>query len=65
MCDLSSNANNTPKKLQGWNNRSGTDIGNTIEYDVKSYQVKTNLLQCTKVWLNGLDFNGSQKEMLV
>ena len=41
------------------------DIGNTIEYDVKSYQVKYTILKCTKVHIKGLKFNSSQKKMLV
>ena len=40
-------------------------IGNTIEYDVKSYQVKTTIVKCTNVRLKGLKFNRSQKETLV
>ena len=36
-------------------------MGNTIEYDVKSYQVKTTILKFTKVQLIGLKLNQSQK----
>ena len=42
MCNLSSDINNTSKKiLEGRKTRSEIDTGNTIEYDVKLYQVKT------------------------
>ena len=34
------------------NTREETDIGNTIEYDIKSCQVKINIDKCTKVRLN-------------
>ena len=37
------------KKRQGQNNWEDIDIGNTIEYDVKSYQVKTTIVKCTKL----------------
>ena len=40
-------------------------IGNTIEYDVESYQVKMTIVKCTKLQIKGLDFNCSQKEILV
>ena len=44
MCDLSTNVNNKPKEpLKVWNTQAEIYIGNTIEYDVKSYQVKKNL----------------------
>ena len=39
--------------------------GNTIEYEVKSYQVKTTIVKCTKVRIKGLKFNRSQIETLV
>ena len=38
MCDLSIDINN----IHGWKNRAEIDVGNSIEYDVKSYQVKKN-----------------------
>ena len=40
-------------------------MGNTIEYDVKSHQVKTALVNCTKVGIKGFKFDTSQKEVLV
>ena len=33
----SSEVNNTQKKLPGWKTREEIDVGNTIEYDAKSY----------------------------
>ena len=51
--------------LKVWNARAEIYIGNIIEYDVKLYQVKTNVVKFTKVWLKGLKFKRSQKEMLV
>ena len=38
---------------------------NIIEYDIKSYQVKTTIVQCTKLHIEVLECNLSQKEMLV
>ena len=46
-------------------NQSEIDIGNTIWYDVKSYQFKTTLVKYTRVRIKGLKFNSSQKDMLV
>ena len=40
-------------------------MGNIIEYDVKSYQVKTTIVKFTKLQQKGLKLNRSQKEMLV
>ena len=40
-------------------------MGNTIEYDVKSCQIKTDIVKFTKVCIKVLNFNRSQKEMLV
>ena len=58
--------NNTPKKiLQGWKTGAEIDIVNTIEYDVKSYQVKATIVKYIKVLLRGLKFNCSHKYMLV
>ena len=66
MCKLNSDVNNTPNKiLQGWKTLAEIDMGNTIEYDVKSYQVKTTVVKCTRVQLKGLKFNRLQKEVLV
>ena len=65
MYDLSSDVNNTPGKIPGWKPRAKIDVGNTIEYDMKSYQVKMAIVKCIKVWLKGLKLNGPQKYMLV
>ena len=51
--------------IQGWKTRAEIDIGNTIEYDVKSYQIKTTTVKCTKERQKVLNLNHSQKEMLV
>ena len=51
--------------LKLWKTQSKIDMGNTIEYDVKSYQVKTTIVKCTKVKPIGFKFNRSQKNMLV
>ena len=55
-CFLTSNWNNLHLKqvLQGWKTRAEIDIGNTIEYDVKSYQVKVIILNCAYVQLKVL-----------
>ena len=37
----------------------------TIEYDVKSYQVKTAIVKCTKIKLRVLKFKRSHKDMLL
>ena len=50
--------------LKVWNTRAEIGIGNTIEYGVKAYQVKTAILKCTKVRIKGFNFNSSQKKML-
>ena len=36
------------KKLQGRNILTEIDIDNNIEYDVKPYEVKNNIVKCTK-----------------
>ena len=51
--------------LQGRKTRAENDLGKVIEYDVISYQVKKNLVEHTKVRLNGLKFNRSQKNTLL
>ena len=51
--------------IKVWKTRVEIGIDNTIEYDVKSYQVKTSITKCTKVLIKGLKFNISQKKMLV
>ena len=65
MWDLSSDVNNTPKILKVSKTRATIYIGNTIEYDMKSYQFKRTIVKYTKVLLKGLKFDHSQKEMLV
>ena len=65
MCDLSCDVNNRPKKiLKLWNTLTEIYMGNTIEYDVKSYQVKTIIVKCTKVYIKILKFNYSHKKTL-
>ena len=32
-----------PKQIPGWKTRVEIDMGNTIEYDVRSYQVKKEI----------------------
>ena len=57
-----SDVNNTHKKnAQIEKDQAKIGIGNTIEYDVKSYQVKITILKCTKVCIKVLKFNRSQK----
>ena len=55
MYKLSSDVNKTPKKVlkarQTW---AEMYIGNNIEYDVKSSQVKVTILKRTKIRLRGL-----------
>ena len=48
--------------LKVWNTRSEIDIGNTIDYDVKSCQAKTAIVKYTKVCIKVLKFNRSQKK---
>ena len=40
-------------------------MGNTIEYDVKPYQVKRTTVKFTKAQIKGLNIKLSQKYMLV
>ena len=54
MCNLSSDVNHTQKKLSGRKTQAEIDVGKTIDYGVKSYQVKTTIGKCTKVQLKGL-----------
>ena len=53
---LISNRNNLHLKtlLLGWNTRAEMDIGNNIEYDVKSYQAKITIVNCTNIRLEVL-----------
>ena len=56
--NLSGDVNNAPTiNSQRVNTQSYIDIGNNIEYDVKSYQVKKTIVKCTKVRMKGLKFN--------
>ena len=56
---------NLKQILQVRKNRAEIDIVNTIEYGVKSYQVKTTIVKCTKVLQRVFKLNHSHKEMLV
>ena len=48
--NLSGDVNNAPTiNAQRVNTQSYIDIGNNIEYDVKSYQVKKTIVKCTRV----------------
>ena len=48
-CNLSSDINNKPKnKYKLWKTQAEMDIGDTIDYAVKSYQVKTTIVKCTR-----------------
>ena len=51
--------------LKVWNTWTYVYIGNTIVYDVKSYQVKTTKLKYTEVRKTVVGFNYSNKEILV
>ena len=60
MCNLSIEVKNTPKKMpKVWNIQAEIYIGNTIEYDVKEYQVKKDSVKCTRVQLKVLKLNCS------
>ena len=62
MWNLGSAINNTTKKiLKSQKIRAEIDINNTIEYDLKSYQVKVTVVKFTKVRLKGLKLNHPQK----
>ena len=45
--------------LKVWKTRSEVYIGNTIEYDVKSYQVKKTIVKYAEVCMKSLKFNQS------
>ena len=47
--------------LQGHKTQAKIDIGNTVEYDVNSYQVKMTVVKCTKVRLELLKLDHSHK----
>ena len=50
MCNLSSDVNNTTKKiLQGQNTRAEIGKCNTTEYGLKSYYAKLTIVKCAKV----------------
>ena len=51
--------------LKVWNTRAEIYMGNTIEYDVESCQVKTSILKNTKLRIKGLKFNHSHKKIFV
>ena len=58
MCDLISDVNNTAKtNAQSGKPRAEIDMGNTVKCEVKSYQVNTTIVKCTKVRLKGFEFN--------
>ena len=62
MCDLSGDVNNTFKTIiKVWNTQSEIYINNTIEYDVKSYQVNIMIAKCTRILIRGFKFYRSQK----
>ena len=65
MCNLTSHIDITPKNLKVWKTQTNIYMANTIEYEVKSYQVKITTVKCTKLRIKGLEFNRSKKEMLV
>ena len=46
-----------------WQTRAEIDIGNNIEHDEKSFQVKMTILKCTKVWLKGLELTAHIKRV--
>ena len=43
--------------LKVWNTWSDIYMGNTIEYDTKSYQVRMTIVQCTSVQIKKLRLN--------
>ena len=47
--------------LPGWKTWEEIDVCNTLEYDVKSNQVKNIVVKCTKVQLKGLKINRPHK----
>ena len=57
MCDLSCDVNNTPKKLLSLKTRAEIDVGHTIDYDVKAYQIKTTIVKFTRVRQKILNLN--------
>ena len=42
--------------LKAWKTRAEIDIGNTIEYDVKSYQVKNDYSKMYKSTQKSIEF---------
>ena len=62
MCGLSSDVNNTLKtNTPRLKTRAEIDVGNSIEYDVKSCQVKRSIVKFTRVQLKELKLNRPQK----
>ena len=49
--------------LKALKTRAEIDKFNTMEYDVKLYQVKTSVVKCTKVRIKVLKFKRSYKNM--
>ena len=47
--------------LKAVKTQAETYIGDNIEYDVKSFQVKATIVKRTKIWEKGLTVNRSQK----
>ena len=47
--------------LKAWKTRAEIYLGNTVDYDVKSYQLKMTIVKRANVKLKGLRFNRSQK----
>ena len=66
MCVLISDIHSRPKiNTQSVKDPSRNYIGNTIEYDMKSYQVKMTIVNFTRFGIKLLKFYRSQKNMLV
>ena len=47
--------------LKSGKTRAEMYIANTLEYDVKSYQVEVTILKRTKIWVKGLTVKRSHK----
>ena len=66
MYDLSSGVNITPRTNTSMSkNGEEIDIGNTIQYYVKSYQVKTTIVNFPKIRQKVFKLNRPHKYMLV
>ena len=58
MRNLGSDINNTPKtNTPRLKEERKIDIGNTIEYDVTSYQVKNTIVKCKNLQLKVFNIN--------